>query len=858
MALHDSASCGIVSRLMGRVRPLWELRAEDLPEAGAKAVGLARLADLGVEVPVGFVVTASFFEAARRSAPFEPEPQALAGSLPEELSREIASALETLGPSPAGYAVRSSAPEEDSRRASFAGIFESFLSVPADGVTAAVFRCWASAFGERAAAYRRRMGLSDDESATRMAVIVQRMLAASVSGVLFTHDPAGGDAVAVQALVPPAAGGGAREAAPVVKHLPRDPHLRLSILRSSCGPFPLEERLLDELAEISLRLEAAWGLPLDIEWAFAEGRLWFLQARPITAIPHSEELADADRPPAEDTLWTRANLRELLPELPSPLFASLTERIDWAGLYGQLGVRVHPEDRPVRFIEGRPYFNLNLLARWMAQFGMPVSRFLRALGHDSPSNNDVGTGGPAGPFGALVVSPVALGRAAAAHFSAPRTLTRFFDRTRSEARRLAALDLASLSDRDLAEHLKLADEANTGLLSHLIRAFNRVSVFQLTVEALLPAMDNREGFLSAVLAAGEKSVSARQGAELIALASRARNEPRAAAYLAQAGPGFGDFERQLEGTALLAELREYLREYGHRGIHESDPAMPLYREDPAYLLQAIAQLAAESVPPDLEALAGEQERKAAQAWDRLRRDRPAWERILPVRHWVLRRAVGRLKAAILLRERTRFEGMRVQAEIRRLFAEAGTRLARRGLLESPADLPALRFEEIEQALLGELAVDAARATVARRRAEQERRRTIPMPNLLRESEIARIAERPPAPVSEARQLRGLPVGPGSVEGRVLVLDSPRRIAEVRRGDILVVPTLDPSWIPLFTLVSGLVVELGGTLSHGSIIAREYGLPTVANLPGITRILKTGERILLDGSTGTLKRLPPDS
>ena len=844
---------------MGRVRALWELRAEDLPEAGAKALGLARLADLGVEVPAGFVVTASFFETARRSAPFEPEPEALARSLPEDLSREIASALEALGPSPEGFAVRSSAPEEDSRRASFAGIFDSFLSVPAQGVTAAAFRCWASAFGERAAAYRRRMGLPDDESATRMAVVVQRMVAASATGVLFTKDPAGGEAIAVQALEHPATGNATGDSAPAVR-LPRDPDLRMSTLRSSGGPFPLEARLLNELAELSLRLEAAWGLPLDIEWAFAEGRLWFLQARPITAIRRPEEIsaADSDRPPEEDTLWTRANLRELLPELPSPLFASLTERIDWAGLYAQLGVRVLPGDRPVRFIEGRPYFNLNLLARWMAQFGMPLSRFLRALGHDDTNNKDGWTGPPSHSMRVFHASPAALLRLTAAHLSAPRSLARFFERSRSEALRLARLNPAEWSDGQLVEHLKLTDAANLDLLSHLVRAFNRVSAFQLMVEALLPAIDNREGFLSAVLAAGEKSVSARQGAELIALASRARQEPRAAAYLARAGAGFHDFEQQLEGTAFLAALHDYLREYGHRGIHESDPAMPLYREDPAYLLQAIAQLAEEPAPPDLEAVARAQERNAAQAWESLRRRLPAWERILPVRVAALRHAIGRLGAAILLRERTRFEGMRVQAEIRRGFAEAGSRLARRGLLESPTDLPALRFEEIEQALLGGLEADVARATVARRRAEQERRRTIPMPNLLRASEIARIAERPPAPASEARQLRGLPVGPGSVEGRVLVLDSPRRISEARRGDILVVPTLDPSWIPLFTLVSGLVVELGGTLSHGSIIAREYGLPTVANLPGITRILKTGERVRLDGGSGTLTRLNFDS
>ena len=98
------------------------------------------------------------------------------------------------------------------------------------------------------------------------------------------------------------------------------------------------------------------------------------------------------------------------------------------------------------------------------------------------------------------------------------------------------------------------------------------------------------------------------------------------------------------------------------------------------------------------------------------------------------------------------------------------------------------------------------------------------------------------------------MGPGRVEGRVTVLDGPHQVDRVRPGDILVAPTLDPSWIPLFTLASGLVVEMGGTLSHGSIIAREYGLPTVVNLPGITRALRSGDRVLLDGGAGIVRRL----
>jgi pyruvate,water dikinase len=180
------------------------------------------------------------------------------------------------------------------------------------------------------------------------------------------------------------------------------------------------------------------------------------------------------------------------------------------------------------------------------------------------------------------------------------------------------------------------------------------------------------------------------------------------------------------------------------------------------------------------------------------------------------------------------------------------------MLEEAGDLPFLRLEEIEEALLGRLGAEPAKQRVRQRRAERERQLAIEMPNLLRESEIARLAERGPAPAGGAGLYQGIPVGPGRTEGRAVVLRSPDQAGGVERGDILVTPTLDPSWVPLFTLASGLVVEMGGTLSHGSIIAREYGLPTVVNIPGITRILKTGDRVLLDGSAGTIRKLQPDS
>ena len=167
---------------------------------------------------------------------------------------------------------------------------------------------------------------------------------------------------------------------------------------------------------------------------------------------------------------------------------------------------------------------------------------------------------------------------------------------------------------------------------------------------------------------------------------------------------------------------------------------------------------------------------------------------------------------------------------------------------------ALRAEEIEGALDGRGEGEDFRDTVHRRRKEMDRQREIPMPNLLRESEIPGLSERGRTQPRDEGSFLGLPVSPGKVEGIVRVLEGPQDMDRVRPGDILVAPTLDPSWIPLFALASGLVVEMGGTLSHGSIIAREYGLPTVVNIPGITRALKTGDRILLDGSAGLIRRL----
>lgn len=845
----------MIPRVTRWVRPLWDLRGEDAREAGGKAVGLARLIDLGVEVPPGFVVMASFFLEVRSREPQEPEAEALADRLPESLAREIDSALEMLGSSPAGYAVRSSAAEEDSRAASFAGVHESYLGVGRRDVPRSLFRCWASAFSERAAAYRERMGLSTHPAEIRMGVVVQPMLQPSASGVVFTKDPeSGGDSLRIQAV----RGLGDKlvqgAVTPASLRVPRRGPLALAD-----ESFPLGATELKELVEIALRLEAAWGCPLDLEWALDGGGLHFLQARPITRSAPDDVRAPVDAAPArleEDILWTRANLRELLPEVPSELFISLSEGIDWDGNSRRLGMNLHPGDRVIRFIEGRPYFNLSLIGRWAGEFGFPISHFSRALGHDAELSTLASE--PARPFRAFLRSPWKVLRGNLIQLSAPRRLRRFMAAAKQEVKGLRAIGPSVIPDQELVGILRRSTAYGTEFILHMQVAFNRVTGALFLVEFLIPREIDREAFLSAVLPAGEKSVSVRQGTDLVQLSRRAREEPVVVDYLGKGAGDFADFETALEQTRFLVEFHRYLAEYGHRGVHESDPAMPVYAEQPGFLLKTLAALVASADPPDPESTFHRQSLSAEKAWGEMRGRLRSAGRTVSWRIPILRKCVQGLKDAMVQREQTRFEGMRVNSELRRFLREAGSRLQLRGMLEAAGDLPFLRLEEIEEALLGRLDSEAAKQRVRQRRAERKRQLAIEMPNLLRESEIARLPERGPAPAGGAGLYQGIPVGPGRAEGRAVVLGSPDQVGGVERGDILVAPTLDPSWVPLFTLASGLVVEMGGTLSHGSIIAREYGLPTVVNIPGITRILKTGDRVLLDGSAGTIRKLQPDS
>src|SRR5262249_48826949 len=354
------------------------------------------------------------------------------------------------------------------------------------------------------------------------------------------------------------------------------------------------------------------------------------------------------------------------------------------------------------------------------------------------------------------------------------------------------------------------------------------------------------------LADGERSVSSQQAFDLVALADAARREPAAAAYLLHADGDFADFRTALAGTAFLDAFDQFLARYGHRGRYESDWALPRLRENPAPLLFAIrGQL--EGPCQDPVETARRQEAEAAAAWREFEAALTPWQR------WTLlprvKTAVRRVKQQDVWRGKVRSDLTRVVASVREWHLALAARFVARGWIDRRDDYFLLRLDEVRRAIAEPSFHEQLREIALERAAQLAAERDLRMPLFMREGELEALLQQQTIAGSDgAGALTGLCVSPGAVEAEVVVMRDPSEFTRMKRGAILVAPATDPSWTPLFTLASGVIVEVGGMLSHASTIAREYGLPALANVKDATRVLKNGQRVRLDASGGRVTKV----
>jgi pyruvate,water dikinase len=802
---------------------------------GGKAVNLHRLITAGLPVPDGFVVTTAAYRATHARAGEAPD-------VPGDLETAIREAYARLG-SPT-VAVRSSATAEDLPEASMAGQFDTILNVAgADALLAAVRRCWAAVDSPRTRAYFRERRI--DHGQVAMAVVVQRLVPADAAGVLFSVNPRGRDD---EMLVEAAWGlGEAIVSGRVQPDLVRVDRLTGEVVESRIAdkqmwvppggdeaePVPDDRRreacltpdTLAALVDLGRRAEAHFGAPQDMEWAVAGGEVFVLQSRAITTLgtaeayeamldrtrSHLRALADAGRGP-----WVLHNIAETLPH-PTPLTWSLIGRfMSGEGGFGEMyrlaGYR--PSDRARRdgFLEriaGRPYMDA-ALAPEMFGAGFPFAYDPERL----RAEPDASQSPPTVPAGSLW------------------------------ARRRAARLVAEANERlhDLAENLDrtLRDDRIPSLVAWAKEERSR-DLGSLSPAAWADLWCDRERRVLDEFAPRALLPSLVCGMAMADLRACLEEcfwdeDPDDLLDALAVTP---DPDRTLDLTAGLYDVahgrrsvEDWLAEHGHRGPSEFDLAAARWRERPDEVRSMADRL---RNGPDPRERHRDRYREAEVCAERLggRLTRKDARR--------LRRHLDLARRSLPCREDGKYYLSLGYDLLRDLALEAGRR---RGIGD---DVFLLTFDELRDALAAG-SVDAD-LLAARRRERQTEARLSP-PHFIDAGTVASLGA-PPTVACEGR-CDAQPVSHGLATGPARIVRAPDEAGDLGTGYVLVCPSTDPAWTPLFVGAAGLVLEQGGTLSHGAIVAREMGIPAVV-LPGATSLFRDGETVTVDGHHGAVVR-----
>lgn len=793
-------------------------RATEVAVAGRKAAALAELQAAGHRVPQGVVLPTDACErlAEQGDATFA--------------RGALARALDDLGGGP--VAVRSSGVAEDLGGASYAGQYDTVLDVTdVDGLCDAVATCIASVDSARTRAY--------GGTPAPMAVLVQRQVAADAAGVAFSANPVTGDRD--ETLVSAVRGLGERLVSGEAS--PDEWVVRDGSIEQVAGPEDaITADQAGEVATLADRLEGERGAPQDVEWAIAEGELFLLQSRPITALPVPPSL---DVP--NDGTWIKDVAH--YPELMTPFGASTFLPVLDAGItqaaadYGllietmtnvSLGGEVYGQPTPVGGKSGPPppAIVIGLLSRVVPAMRRRMKAAERAV-----------------RSGMLEEAP-------------RRWEAEWRDQFRREADRVRKIDLATLDDEELQAHLdELLELMHRGQIIHF-RLFlpHAVAVHELvtTCEQLLDfsALDALE------LVVGLSEVSSEPARRLAALAARVRAHPVTQDFDGTPSELVGRLRR--DASDLADAFDDHVARYGHR-TPNYDPGAPTMAERPqlaaALLLDAVAaedrDLSQELATRREDA----RERARAALRDHAPADRERFERVLE-----------RAEAVYGLREDNVFWTDNVPSGLlRRAAVEVGHRLAARGQLRRPGDVAYLEIDEVRAGLADRERDLSDEAT--RRRAEQAwvaahpgppfhgdepapspDTRHLPAPGRRINAAMMWFMDQEFTPTATEQDggLAGTPGSPGQYTGPVRVIRGEADFHRLRPGDVLVAPVTTPVWSVLFGMAGAVVTDGGGTLSHAAIVAREHGIPAVLNTGDGTSQLTDGQVVTVDGAAGVVR------
>ncbi len=766
---------------------------------GGKGANLSRLYQAGYRVPDGVILT----------------PQAFSDEeLKPEAWEKLKTMLPTLRNGRTGFAVRSSAIAEDSAHASFAGEFESVLDVRSDeAVRRAIKTVRQSRYHERVKAYSQVIGI---DAAHEIAVVIQQMVPSEISGVLFTADPVTGSYANM-------VGNFARGLGDqlVSGEMTGESFWLKRPLGRYQGPSEMKKygRRLYKMAN---RLEKDLGGPQDIEFAIADGKLYLLQARPITTLrgynPQNGEWNDSLR---GDYLWSNTNFGEAMPDVMTPFTWSIFQ------IYFQETFPYKlPGDHPLGGnIGGRFYANISLFASLVAALKLDPRKMLKndeTIGN-IPEEIEI----PIIPFSFSetihIIFPLII-KARRRVLRLRKELPTFLEEVRGLIRENRAFIQSAQNPAELAEVWR-------NHLEPFLRQSSRM------LQASMSRLQDSSGKLrrDLIKLAGEEDV--------VNLMSGVGDLESLGPILGLAKVAHGKMSRQ-----------EYIEKYGHRGSQEAELSVPRPAEDPAWIESQLTQID-EQTDFDPEALLASQQAQHEEAWSRLATRHPR-------RAASLREELDLVAEASRVREKVRSELTRMLWVIRDFALHVG-RLT--GYGES---IFFLSVFEVITLLEGDDSVVSAISL--RRKAYDKFKSLPPYPSIIngrfdpiqwaedpqRRNDIfdgnKRIEVNNKADIGNI--IKGFPSAVGVVEGIVKRLDSPDEGGELKSGEILVTHTTNIGWTPIFPRAAAIVTDVGAPLSHAAIVARELGIPAVVGCGNATMHLQTGDWVRVDGGQGTVELL----
>ncbi len=873
-----------------------EIDSALLPDVGGKGANLGEMSKAGFPVPRGFCITTSAYkeftvashemnelldlldklrpdqldEISRLGQRIRNHLESVA--IPEMVKSAIIEGWQKLGED-REYAVRSSATAEDLPTASFAGQQETYLNVKGtDQLLQAVRKCWASLFTDRSIVYRARNGFA--HRAVFLSVVVQRMVFPEVSGIMFTADPVTGNRRTVS--IDASFGLGEALVSGIVSadlyQVKSDKLTKKQIAKKEVAIYARPEggtdkvkltgdrqtapSLSDEqavrLARMGRSIEKHFGCPQDIEWCLADGEIFILQSRPVTTLypvppaetgdqvrlflsfGHVQMMTEAIKPLGISVLRTFIPLgkssplgeSDFLVEAGGRLYSDvITRLLEYPQLRKQLPKLLLNVDelfsRAVREFVEREEFQTAARPGKRIKFTLVRKAFptvFSILKNILYRENDQAID----MMNQFITEKVDKNRKLLLEVSGPDRITRIQEM------------LHTILPMAIA---KIAQYLPTAIITYKL------------IENLSRRWLGDTAELGGISKSPPGNVTTEMGLALGDMADEVRDHPAVIKYLVKASDDtfFEDLKAVPGGEKVLPVFLGFFDRYGMRGTGEIDVTRPHWQEVPTQLVPAILGHIRGVRPGQhrLDFLAGKKEAEfaACRLVDRLRKKPLGFFKAM-----VMRRLIKVHRSLIGIREHPKYFIVQNFDLIKQAILQEGAGLAADGILEHPEEVFWLSLREIKEVIETQR---LDRDMITRRKEKFQRDEKLTPPRAITsEGEI--ITAKPGAHVPPGA-LAGSPVSAGTVEGRARVI---LKLGEAKmdKGDILVAPYTDPGWTPLFPLAAGLVTEVGGLMTHGAVVAREYGLPAVVGVENATHKIRDGQKIRVDGTQGFVEIL----